>query len=327
MRGLKAVNEEGSIVTVDCQLVPEGEFVPEPLFDGVALHGTDSTSLKFVLGQGNYLPGLHNLVQDLSVGETVRDVSLDAGWGARNDQLVATMKFADAGIEKDALTVGVQVFLANGVKCTVTDVTDDTFTIDANPPLAGASYLATVTLQTVEKGPGWPAYGDLAEDSKYHVCYFGLGCFWGGELELMRQPGVVGTAVGYAQGAVENPSYEQVCSGTTGHTETIGVIYDPDVVSYDKLVHLAMDRLGENKYLPNQVGNDKGTQYRHGVYFVTEEQGSVAKEIVQSFGEDCVTECEPATKFWIAEDYHQQYLLKGGQSARKGDKSVIRCYG
>lgn len=104
-------------------------------------------------------------------------------------------------------------------------------------------------------------------------------------------------------------------------------MYDPSVVSYERLVHLAMDRLGENKYLLNQVGNDKGTQYRHGVYYHTPEQKKVATKIVESFGEDCVTECKPAVKFWIAEEYHQQYLLKGGQSARKGDESTIRCYG
>jgi len=88
-----------------------------------------------------------------------------------------------------------------------------------------------------------------------------------------------------------------------------------------------MDRLGENKYLLNQVGNDKGTQYRHGVYYHTPEQREIAERIVSSYGEDCVTEVKPAAKFWFAEEYHQQYLLKGGQSARKGDDSVIRCYG
>jgi peptide-methionine (S)-S-oxide reductase len=73
----------------------------------------------------------------------------------------------------------------------------------------------------------------------------------------MREDGVVGTKLGYTQGSVVYPSYEEVCSGTTGHTEAIQVIYDPSVVSYERLVHLAMDRLGENKYLLNQVGNDK----------------------------------------------------------------------
>lgn len=143
----------------------------------------------------------------------------------------------------------------------------------------------------------------------------------------MREPGVVGTAVGYTQGSKESPSYQEVCSGTTGHTEAIAVIYDPEQVSYSRLVHLAMDRLGEDKYNLNQVGNDRGTQYRHGVYYYTPEQQQVAETILATFGEDCVTECKPVTTFWMAEDYHQQYLLKGGQSAKKKEDAHIRCYG
>lgn len=143
----------------------------------------------------------------------------------------------------------------------------------------------------------------------------------------MRVPGVVGTAVGYTQGDVVDPTYQQVCAGTTGHTEAILVIYDPETVSYEALVDVAMDRLGENKYLLNQVGNDKGRQYRHGVYYHTPAQKQMAQKVLASFGADCVTECKPAGVFYFAEDYHQQYLLKGGQSARKGDTTVIRCYG
>lgn len=143
----------------------------------------------------------------------------------------------------------------------------------------------------------------------------------------MRIPGVVGTAVGYTQGDVENPTYKQVCSGTTGHTEAIVVLYDPTIAPYEMLVDVAMDRLGESKYLLNQVGNDKGTQYRHGVYYHTPSQKAIAEKVVNSLGPDCVTECVPAKVFYLAEDYHQQYLLKGGQSARKGDTTVIRCYG
>ena len=143
----------------------------------------------------------------------------------------------------------------------------------------------------------------------------------------MRIPGVVGTAVGYTQGHVPRPTYEQVCRGTTGHTEAVAITYDPNVVSYAQLVHRAMDRLGENKYLLNQVDNDQGTQYRHGVYYHTPAQKAVAEAVLATYGADCVTECRPATEWYAAEDYHQQYLLKGGQSARKGDGTAIRCYG
>jgi peptide-methionine (S)-S-oxide reductase len=213
------------------------------------------------------------------------------------------------------------------MKAVVTQVTDETFTIDANPPLSGTSYLVTLKLLSIEDGPKQLEYAPQGVESTYQVATFALGCFWGGELEFMRQEGVVGTKVGYTQGKKEDPTYKEVCSGTTGHTEAIMVTYDPRIVSYRDLVTIAMDRLGENKYLLNQVGNDRGTQYRHGVYYHDDKQKEIAMEVVAHFGEDCKTEVLPAKRFWDAEDYHQQYLLKGGQSARKGDKTTIRCYG
>jgi peptide-methionine (S)-S-oxide reductase len=319
----------GSVVTIECRLEPEGEFVPEALIDGVVLNPEDpATKLKFILGAGNYLPGLHDVVAGLEPGESCEKVSLDAGWGARNPDLVAQATFQDSGMDPSQIAVGVELMVSNGVKCVVTQVTDTGFTIDANPPLAGASYLASVKLLQVEDGPTISEYQDeVDQSSRYQVATFALGCYWGGDLAYMREPGVVGTCVGFTQGDVLDPSYEAVCSGTTKHTEAIVVMYDPEQVSYGKLVSLAMDRLGENKYLLNQVGNDKGTQYRHGVYYHNAEQKQAAQEIVGAFGQDCVTECLAAKKFWVAESYHQQYLLKGGQSARKGENSVIRCYG
>ena len=325
----------GSIVTIDCETKPEGDFIPEPLMD---THGR----LTFVLGGGNYLPGLHDVVSDMVVGETVDHVSLDAGWGSRNSNLVATIQKKEMGdqINVNDLVVGVELYLVNGMKAVVTQVTDDTFTIDANPPLAGASYNAKVSLISIEDGPIETEYTDTAEgfkssttttSSNYHLATFALGCFWGGELEFMRQPGVVGTKVGYTRGTdmqqQQPPTYKEVCSGTTGHTEVIMVTFDPRVTSYRKLVMVAMERLGDNKFLLNQVGNDRGTQYRHGVYYHDNVQKEIAEEIIRSFGPDCKTEVLPAAKFWDAEDYHQQYLLKGGQSARKGDTTTIRCYG
>lgn len=362
---------DGSIVTIDCQLVPVGDFVPERLFDGVVLRHPDSDPsplirLQFVLGWGNYLPGLHDLVSTMSVGECLTNISLDAGWGAHREDLVITVTWDTISLsetDRAAIQPGVSILLSDRIPCVVTNVTDTSFTIDANPPLAGSMYHATVTLLNVEEGPvvnegheeqnqevirhnnqqscskttgsvtDIPSSrdathrGKLTSQSRYGVATFALGCFWGGELAFMREPGVVGTAVGYTQGHLPQPSYEQVCSGTTGHTEAIVVIYDPDTVPYQRLVKLAMDRLGENKYLLNQVGNDKGPQYRHGVYYHTPEQGEIAQRVLAQYGTDCVTECLPAKRFWFAEEYHQQYLLKGGQSARKNDDSVIRCYG
>eukprot|EP00546_Thalassionema_frauenfeldii_P013049 CAMPEP_0178924740 /NCGR_PEP_ID=MMETSP0786-20121207/17498_1 /TAXON_ID=186022 /ORGANISM="Thalassionema frauenfeldii, Strain CCMP 1798" /LENGTH=352 /DNA_ID=CAMNT_0020599491 /DNA_START=72 /DNA_END=1130 /DNA_ORIENTATION=+ len=321
-KSIVAKAQRGSIVTVDCEMNPEGDFVPEPLID------TDGL-LTFVLFGGNYLPGLHDLVESMNVGDEVEDVSLDAGWGSASPNLVATIQKADMGdqIDIDQLKVGVELYLVNGMKAVVTEITDETFTIDANPPLAGASYSARVKLLNVENGPTETEYVPEGYNSNYKVATFALGCFWGGELEFMRQKGVVGTKVGYTQGEKEEPTYKEVCSGTTGHTEAIMVTFDPRVVSYNQLVTVAMDRLGENKYLLNQVGNDKGTQYRHGVYYHDDMQKEIAEKIVASFGSDVKTEVLPAKFFWDAEDYHMQYLLKGGQSARKGATETIRCYG
>lgn len=313
----------------------------------MVLHSNDPPErLTFVLHGGNYLPGLHQIISKLSMGESVRGVPLDAGWGERNPNLVATVSFEQVGVlDSTQIQVGVQLVLANGVTCSVTNVTHDTFTIDANPPLAGASYLADVTLVNVEDGPTINAlYEDTfvssnensssssssfssSKASRYDVAIVALGCFWGAELAYMREPGVVGTSVGYTQGSVTNPTYEQVCAGKTGHTEAVCVVYDPSIVTYDRLVQLALDRLGESKYLLNQVGNDRGTQYRHGIYYHTDAQRLVAERIIKSYGDDCCTECLPSQQFYLAEEYHQQYLLKGGQSARKGDDAVIRCYG
>ena len=313
----------GDVVAVDWNLEPRGDFVAEPLFD-------TSGTISFVLQGGNYLPGLHELVATMRPGETVQNTVLDAGWGERRDDLVVKMPKQDLDMAK--INVGTELMLANRMRCVVTEVGEEDFTIDANPPLAGASYSVNVTLVSVEDGPTKLLYREDGNDEekqtgRYEVATFALGCFWGGELEFMRVPGVVGTKVGYTQGEKENPTYEEVCSGTTGHTEAIQIVFDPSMVSYSKLVHIAMDRLDDSKYMLNQVGNDRGTQYRHGIYYHTSEQREIAREILNTFGEHCVTELEQQQHFYVGEDYHQQYLLKGGQSAKKGDDTVIRCYG
>ena len=104
-------------------------------------------------------------------------------------------------------------------------------------------------------------------------------------------------------------------------------MFDPEKVSFQRLCELAMERLGDSAFLLNQVGNDEGTQYRHGIYYHSEDQRVVAQKVLARFGESCATELKPSTVFWDAEDYHQQYLLKGGQTAKKGATELIRCYG
>jgi len=168
----------------------------------------------------------------------------------------------------------------------------------------------------------------------HSIATFGGGCFWGIELAYQRVPGVIETSVGYAQGEPKHPIYELVCTGMTGHTEVVSMTYDPKQVDYKDLVQLLFSRIDPS--LKDQVGNDRGTQYRHGVYYYTEDQKKAAQEVFDevtaSGGGPIYTELEPAQVYYPAEEYHQQYLSKGGrqgsaQSASKGCTDPIRCYG
>uniref|UniRef100_A0A0D6R015 peptide-methionine (S)-S-oxide reductase n=1 Tax=Araucaria cunninghamii TaxID=56994 RepID=A0A0D6R015_ARACU len=163
---------------------------------------------------------------------------------------------------------------------------------------------------------------------------FGAGCFWGVELTFQRVPGVTKTEVGYTQGFLHNPTYEDVCSGRTMHNEAVRVQYDPSQCSYDTLLDTFWAR--HDPTTLNRQGNDVGTQYRSGIYFYTTEQEKAARESLerqeQKLNKKIVTEILPAKKFYRAEEYHQQYLEKGGrsgfrQSAAKGCNDPIRCYG
>lgn len=163
----------------------------------------------------------------------------------------------------------------------------------------------------------------------FEVATFAGGCFWGTELNFQRVSGVVATCVGYTQGSVKEPKYDAVCSGSTGHAEGIQMIYDPKVVSYERLLETLISTL--NPTLINRVGNDRGTQYRHGIYPHTTEQAAIAeqylKRLQQKYDRPVVTELRDATVFWPAEEYHQQYLERKGQSAEKECDQKVRCYG
>ena len=145
---------------------------------------------------------------------------------------------------------------------------------------------------------------------------FGLGCFWGAERRFWRHPGVYVTAVGYTGGLTPNATYEEVCSGLTGHNEVVLVVFDPKQVSYQKLLELFWE--SHNPTQGMRQGNDIGTQYRSGIYTFSEEQLEQAeasrkifdvKLSAQSF-EPITTEIIAAPDFYYAEDYHQQYLSK-----------------
>jgi peptide-methionine (S)-S-oxide reductase len=146
---------------------------------------------------------------------------------------------------------------------------------------------------------------------------FGAGCFWGVEAAFRQVEGVTGTRVGYSGGHTENPSYEDVCSHTTGHAEVVEVRYDPQQVSYDDLLQVFWRKHDPTQL--NRQGWDIGDQYRSAIFFHDEEQKeaalrSKAQEQANSQA-PIVTEIEPAQTFYRAEDYHQQYLEKRGRSS------------
>ncbi|MCO5550533.1 hypothetical protein L7F22_004020 [Adiantum nelumboides] len=158
---------------------------------------------------------------------------------------------------------------------------------------------------------------------------FAAGCFWSVELAFQRVPGVVKTTVGYTQGKTKNPTYQEVCSGRTNHTEAVMLEYDPEQVTYEKLLEVFWGKHDPTQL--NRQGNDIGTQYRSGIYFHTPQQEEAARESLEAverrIGKKVMTEILPAGEFYPAEEYHQRYLEKGGQSARKQCTDPIRCYG
>ncbi len=150
----------------------------------------------------------------------------------------------------------------------------------------------------------------------HEVAVFGLGCFWGAEREFWELPGVYATAVGYAGGFTANPTYEEVCSGRTGHTEAVRVVYDPAKVSYAELLKVFWENHDPTQGM--RQGNDAGTQYRSAIYYTDEAQHQAAEQARDSFQQTLggagygtiTTEVAPLGDFYFAEDYHQQYLHK-----------------
>ncbi|KKB77829.1 methionine sulfoxide reductase A [Devosia soli] len=146
--------------------------------------------------------------------------------------------------------------------------------------------------------------------------YFGLGCFWGAERLFWKLPGVIVTAVGYQGGHTPNASYEEVCSGRTGHTESVKVVYDPKRISLETLLKTFWEEHDPTQGM--RQGNDVGTQYRSAIYTTTPEQAEIAARSKQAYQNalrekglgPITTEIAPAGPFYYAETYHQQYLAK-----------------
>jgi peptide-methionine (S)-S-oxide reductase len=153
--------------------------------------------------------------------------------------------------------------------------------------------------------------------AKMKKVMFGAGCFWGVEHTFAKVPGVVSTAVGYAQGSKDNPTYQEVCTGQTGHTEVVELEFDSDKVSLEKLMDLFW-QLHDPSQL-NRQGPDVGTQYRSGIYVYGAGDDEIARaslEKEENSGRQngkIMTEIQLAQTFWRAEDYHQKYIEKKGQ--------------
>ncbi|NNU81274.1 peptide-methionine (S)-S-oxide reductase MsrA [Halovulum dunhuangense] len=161
---------------------------------------------------------------------------------------------------------------------------------------------------------GRPLKGPFPEGTEQVL--FGMGCFWGVERMFWKLPGVWVTAAGYAAGYTPNPTYQEVCSGQTGHNEVVLVVYDPSQIGFDALVRTFWE--GHDPTQGMRQGNDRGTQYRSGIYWTTPEQKAAAeasKPVYQQrlaaagYG-PITTEIRQAGPFYYAEDYHQQYLAK-----------------
>ena len=148
------------------------------------------------------------------------------------------------------------------------------------------------------------------------IAVFGLGCFWGAERKFWSQDGIWVSSVGYTAGFTLNPTYEEVCSGLTGHNEVVQVVFDPEKISYLKLLKIFFE--SHNPTQGMRQGNDVGTQYRSGIYFCSKEQESSALSVKSTYTEALIakglsvvtTEIIPLVQYYFAEDYHQQYLAK-----------------
>jgi peptide-methionine (S)-S-oxide reductase len=319
--------------TMSCRAVEQGDAVEIHYLETLAENpevvvrnsrerkdSEEANSLQFIVGAGKMIKGLEDLVVGMNIGETKQGtVEAERAYGSWRKDLTAQVKKSQA---PDGLGVGMMVSLQNGMKAVVTDEDPESFTIDANHPLAGKEMAYEVELLSCVK------HNDLEE------AYFGGGCFWGVELKFQRVPGVINTEVGYCNGHVDTVTYEDVCSGQTGHNEVVRVTYDSSLINLKDLIGKFCDIHDPTEL--NRQGNDVGTQYRSGIYVTTPEQKKIAEEAIESlqnkFSGQIVTEIDMVDKFNSAEEYHQQYLEKGGrfgrpQSAAKGCTDPVRCYG
>ena len=180
------------------------------------------------------------------------------------------------------------------------------------------------------------------KNDELEAAIFGMGCFWGAEKKFWERKGVKLTAVGYAGGSTQNPNYRDVCTGLTGHNEVVKVLFDPSELSYLELLSTFWENHDPTQL--NRQGNDIGTQYRSGAYYFSDTQKSILLETKAIYEDELqkagfssiMTEIKKAPEFFIAEDYHQQYLAKNphgycglggtGITLSKGSKTSIEAF-
>jgi len=163
----------------------------------------------------------------------------------------------------------------------------------------------------VNNNPTVPPFPENTE-----MTIFGMGCFWGVERKFWNTKGVFSTHVGYSAGRTPNPTYEEVCTGNTGHNEVVRVVFDPKIISYEKLLQVFWENHDPTQGM--RQGNDRGTQYRSGIYYYNDEHRDIAEKSKEAYQESLkksghgkiTTEILKAGEFYYAEDYHQQYLHK-----------------
>ncbi|ESO94260.1 hypothetical protein LOTGIDRAFT_232500 [Lottia gigantea] len=184
--------------------------------------------------------------------------------------------------------------------------------VDKSQALPGRNESISVSKKhVVNKNPTLPPFPDGTKQAM-----FGMGCFWGAERKFWQQNGVYSTQVGYSGGYTPNPTYKEVCTGKTGHTEVVRVVYNPQTITYHDLLKIFWEN--HNPTQGHRQGNDHGTQYRSAAYYYDEEQKEQAlaskkvyQELINQKGyPQITTEIKPAGEFYYAEDYHQQYLHK-----------------
>lgn len=276
--------------------------------------------LPFLVGAGRVVPGFELIVTGMHMGEKKKQrIEPAQAYGEWSQQLTVKVPTKDA---PEGLKEGVMVQLQNGMTATVTSMDDEFVTIDANPPLAGKALTFEVELVKHTRGVNMKSAA------------FGAGCFWGVELTFQRVPGVIITEVGYSQGFSPEVTYEEVCSGNSGHVEIVNVLYDEQELPFEKLCEVFFEK--HDPTTLNRQGNDVGPQYRSGIYYSSPEQKEAAERVIermqQKYSGQVVTELEELKNYCRAEEYHQQYLERGGrfgraQSAKKNCTDPIRCYG